>query len=210
MKEKKVEANRTDEILTPVLSSSNGNDNQENIEDLKEDSNIEKVILNNFIQNDTSFQSQGFSNSILERNNNMINATNNVVQSVLPGQNVLFNTNNVVTNSCNSCCGWLSHNLGSGLFTITKPGIYKVHFNANVANTVAVSGIELDITNAGENILGGSMQVTPTAVGDYENLSAEVLIRVPCNSSVLITVENNTPTNPVNVSQPSLVITREC
>lgn len=140
----------------------------------------------------------------------MINATNNVVQTVQPTQNVLFNTNNVVTNACNNCCGWLNHNLGSGIFTLTKQGIYKVHFNANVTNTIAVSAITLDIANSGETILGGEMVTTPTAVGSFENVSAEVLVRVPCNSSVIITVKNNTPTNPIIISQPSLTITREC
>ena len=140
----------------------------------------------------------------------MINAINNVVQTVLPGQNVLFNANNVVTNQCNSCCGWLNHNIGSGIFTLTKAGIYKIHFNANVTNTIAVSAITLAITNAGETILGGEMVTTPTAVGSFENVSGEILVRVPCNASVIITIKNNTPTNPINISNPSLVITREC
>lgn len=140
----------------------------------------------------------------------MINATNNVVQTVQPGQNILFNSNNVVTNACNSCCGWLNHNLGSGIFTLTKQGVYKVHFSGNVTNTIAVSAITLAITNAGETILGGEMVTTPTAVASFENVSGEILVRVPCNASVVITIKNNTPTNPINVSNPSLVITREC
>lgn len=140
----------------------------------------------------------------------MIDATNPIVQSVQPGQNVIFTGTNVVTNSCNSCCGWLVHNTNSGIFTITKPGIYRVHFNGNVTNTVAVASITLDITNAGESIAGGTMTTTPAALGSYENVSSELLIRVPCNTSVVVTVKNNTATNPILVSQPSLVITREC
>ena len=51
----------------------------------------------------------------------MINAINNVNQNIAPTANVLFNGSNVRTKSCNSCCGWLNHNINSGLFEITKP-----------------------------------------------------------------------------------------
>ena len=54
------------------------------------------------------------------------------------------------------------------------------------------------------------MKSPGTTVDVFDNVSAEVLVRVPCNSSVVITVKNNTPTNPITVSQPSLTITREC
>lgn len=139
----------------------------------------------------------------------MINSTNSITQTVQPGANVLFNSSNVRTNSCNSCCGWLNHNQNSGIFTLTKPGIYKIHFNANVAPTV-IGQITLNITNAGENITGGEMNSPGSSITLFDNISSEILVRVPCNSSVIITVKNNTLTNPIMVSQPSLVITREC
>ena len=153
---------------------------------------------------DTNYISCDYS----ERNLKMINAVNSINQTVQPTANVIFTGSNVRTNAC-GCNGWLSHNDNSGLFTLTRPGIYKIHFNANVAPTVA-GAITLNITNAGENIAGGEMQTAGTTVGTFENISAEILVRVPCNSSVVITVKNNTATNPITVSQPSLVITREC
>lgn len=138
----------------------------------------------------------------------MIDAINPSTQTIQPLGNVIFNGANVRTNSCSSCCGWLSHSDGSGIFTLTRAGIYKVHFNANVTNTVAVAPITLDITNAGENIAGGTMTTTPAVLNGFENVSSELLVKVPCNSSVVITVKNNTATNPIQVSQPSLVITK--
>lgn len=51
----------------------------------------------------------------------MINAINNIEQTVQPLANILFNGSNVRTASCNSCSGWLNHNINSGLFEITKP-----------------------------------------------------------------------------------------
>ena len=138
----------------------------------------------------------------------MINATNNVPQTVATNANVLFNTNHVTTNSCNSCRGWLNHNVGSGLFTLTKGGIYAITFSGNVASTVA-GIVTLAITNAGEAISGGIMTQPGTVVGDSYTLSKTVLVRVPCNSSVVITVKN-TSADPITVQDPSLTIERLC
>lgn len=156
------------------------------------------------VSTDCNYVSSGYS----ERNINMINAVNPITQTIQPNANVIFTGSNVKTNSC-GCNGWLSHNDNSGLFTLTKPGIYKIHFNANVAPTVA-GAITLNITNSGENIAGGEMKTAGAAIGTLENTAAEILVRVPCNSSVVISVKNNTATNPITVSQPSLTISREC
>ena len=138
----------------------------------------------------------------------MINAVNtNPVQTVGAGQNVLFNGTNVRTGSCNGCRGWLNFNaVNSGIFEITKPGIYKIHFNANVAPTVA-GQITINLTNAGENIIGGEMQTAGTTVDVFENIAAEILVQVPCNCCDIFTVKNNTD-NPVEFNNPSLTITR--
>lgn len=138
----------------------------------------------------------------------MINAINNVQQTIQPGANVLFNGSNVRTKSCSSCCGWLNHNINSGLFEITKPGIYEITFSANIAPTVA-GPITLNITNSGENIIGGEMKVGGNQVGVFESVSASILVEVPCNCCDTFTIKNNTPTNPITVDVgPSIVITR--
>lgn len=165
---------------------------------------VESNEISTPVSKDVNYISCNYS----ERNLKMINAVNPINQTVQPTANVIFTGSNVKTNAC-GCSGWLSHNDNSGLFTLTKPGIYKVNFNANVAPTVA-GAITLNITNAGENIAGGEMKTAGTTAGTFENVSAEILVKVPCNTSVVITVKNNTATNPITVSQPSLVITREC
>lgn len=141
----------------------------------------------------------------------MINSTNAAVQTVESTKNVLFSNDRIRTNSCKSCCeGWLSHDLGSGLFTITKPGIYEIGFNANVATPtdVELNPITLNITNAGESISGGEMVTTPAAVEEYYNVAATILLRVTCNSSVTISIKNNSANN-IFVSQANLFIIRE-
>jgi hypothetical protein len=183
---------KSNEIVTPVLLDTDVEEIQNNQEII----NTPVGII--------------FFDTFQERNNKMINSINDIVQTIQPLSNVLFNGSNVRTNNCsNGCCGWLSHNENSGIFTLTKAGIYRVHFNANVTNTVAVAPITLNLTNAGESITGGAMTTTPAAIGGFENVSAEILVRVPCNGSVVITVKNNTPTNPIQVNNPSITITRE-
>ncbi len=140
----------------------------------------------------------------------MINSVNAAVQTVAATQNVTFATDRIRTNSCKPCCdGWLSHDLGSGLFTITKPGIYEIGFNANVANPTTAAPITLDITNTGETISGSEMVVTPTVADAYFNVSSSVLVKVPCGSSVTISIKNNSAAD-ILVSQANLFITREC
>ena len=138
----------------------------------------------------------------------MINAINtNPTQTVESGANVLFNGSNVRTNSCRSCQGWLNFsNLNSGIFEITKAGIYEIHFNANVSPTVA-GQITVNLTNAGENIIGGEMQTPGTTPDTFENIAAEILVQVPCNCCDIFTVKNNTE-NPVVFNNPSLSIER--
>lgn len=136
----------------------------------------------------------------------MINAVNtNPVQTVQPGANVLFNATNVRTNSCKGCRGWLNFNsVNSGIFEITKPGIYFIHFNSNVAPTVA-GQITVNLTNAGENIIGGEMQTAGTTVGTFENIASGILVTVPCNCCDIFTVKNNTE-EAVDFNNPSLTI----
>ena len=138
----------------------------------------------------------------------MINAiSTNPVQTVNAGANVLFDGTNVRTNSCKPCQGWLNFStLNSGIFEITKSGIYEVHFNANVSPTVA-GQITVNLTNAGENIIGGEMQTPGTTVDTFENIAAEILVQVPCNCCDIFTVKNNTD-NPVIFNNPSLTIER--
>lgn len=138
----------------------------------------------------------------------MINAINtNPAQTVNAGANVLFDGTNVRTGSCKPCQGWLNFStLNSGIFEITKAGIYEIHFNANVSPTVA-GQITVNLTNAGENIIGGEMQTAGTTVGTFENIATEILVQVPCNCCDIFTVKNNSE-NPVVFNNPSLTIER--
>ena len=139
----------------------------------------------------------------------MINAINTTpTQTVRAGANVLFNAANVQTNSCKPCRGWLNFgNVNSGLFEITKPGYYFIHFNANVSPNTTAGQITVNITNAGENIIGGEMQSPGTTVGTFENIAAGVLVQVPCNCCDTFSIKNTT-TEDVDFNNPSITILR--
>lgn len=69
-----------------------------------------KIILEEFINL-----------ALLTKDEEMINSIATAVQTVANGQNVLFPTDRVRTKSCQCACkGWLAHDVGSGLFTLTR------------------------------------------------------------------------------------------
>lgn len=132
----------------------------------------------------------------------MINSVNIADQTVTTNNNILFSTDLVRTSSAN-CCGWLNHTVGSGLFQLTKSGIYEIQFNGNVSSGTAGT-INLAIRSNGEILQGSQMNVTNVASNVY-NVSANRLIRVCGNGSTTITVAN-VGTADVIMSAPNIII----
>lgn len=134
----------------------------------------------------------------------MINSVGVASAVVSAGSNVLFPTDRVRTKSCNSCCGWLSHDTGSGLFTLTKQGIYEIQYNADI--TSADTGqASLVLEQNGEAIGGTRSIYTVATAGALGNVSASTLICVPCGASYTITLTNNS-TLALNVQDTNIVI----
>lgn len=134
----------------------------------------------------------------------MINSVAVASQAVAIGQNVLFTSDNVRTKSCNSCCGWLAHNVGSGIFTITKPGIYEVEYNANITSIDAGTA-SLVLEQNGEAIGGTQSIYTIATASALGNVSASTLICVPCNTSYTVTLTNNS-TLALSVQDANIII----
>lgn len=139
----------------------------------------------------------------------MINSFNEAVQTVASQSNITFLSTRVRTGSCCGCRGWLNHDEGSGIFTITKPGVYLISFNGNVAIPTGgtVAPITVAITQSGETLQGSEMVSTPTAVEAFNNISASVLIRVPCNVGAVIGVKN-VGADPISIEQANIVVYR--
>lgn len=116
----------------------------------------------------------------------ILNATRRDQQSVAANQNALFSDNRV----CRGCA--IRHDEGSGLVSV-KSGLYKISFNGNVTSTI-VGPVSFAIKLNGEPLSGGIMTEQISAVGNIANISSEVVVKVPCDSSATITVGNNLTT----------------
>lgn len=123
----------------------------------------------------------------------MINSVG-ALQTVASQGNILFSTDRVRTNRSNACCGgWLSHDLGSGQFTLTNRNcgcsVFEIQFNANLTSAT-VDPLSLVIQSNGEAIGGTEMDYTPATANVYQSVSASTLVKVPSGSSVTISVKN--------------------
>lgn len=134
----------------------------------------------------------------------MINSVAVATQAVAANQNVLFPTDRVRTKSCNSCCGWLSHDVGSGLFTLTKPGIYEVEYNADITS-IDTGQASLVLEQNGEAIGGTQSIYTIATASALGNVGASTLICVPCGASYTITLTNNSALA-LNVQDANIII----
>jgi hypothetical protein len=121
----------------------------------------------------------------------MINSIATTVQTVTNGNNVLFPTDRIRTKACQCACkGWLAHDTGSGLFTITKPGIYEISFDADITSAT-VGDASLVLEQNGEAIGGTQSLYNIATASTYGNVSGDTLIQVPCGASYTITLGNN-------------------
>lgn len=134
----------------------------------------------------------------------MINSVAVATQAVAANNNVLFPTDRIRTKSCNSCCGWLSHDVGSGLFTLTKPGIYEIHYNADITST-DIGAASLVLEQNGEPIGGTQSIYTIATAGALGNVSASTLVCVPCGASYTVTLTNNSALA-LNVQDANIII----
>lgn len=139
----------------------------------------------------------------------MAEFTNNVLQLVAIGQNVVFNETPVCPTKC------ITHREGSGIvrlrgLTNQCRARYLVSFSGNIEIPTGgtVGAISLAISVDGEPLQSTQMIVTPAAVLNFFNVSAQVYVDVPCGCCATIAVEN-TSTQAINVQNANLIITRE-
>lgn len=136
----------------------------------------------------------------------MIESINEAQQSVSTNANVLF-ANDVIRTRSATCCGFLEHEEGSGLFTLSKNGIYEVLFGANITSATANDVLGLVITSNGEELTGTQMDYTVATASVNQGVSARRLVRV-CNGSKTIAIKNNSTTNttPLLVETANIII----
>lgn len=133
------------------------------------------------------------------------------LQTVSVDENLIFN------NGCRACRkGFISHRDDSGIFFLKGSGcraIYRVTFNGNIAVAPAADGgvlepISVALTINGETLGNATATVTPTAAGDFFNVSAATFIDVPCGCCVSISVKNVSATAAITVQNANIIIDR--
>jgi len=87
---------------------------------------------------------------------------------------------------------------------------FKVDYSGNIAVPTGgtAEAISLSIALSGEPLLSSKMIVTPSAVGEFFNVSAGVFVDVPKGCCVNVSIEN-TSGQSIEVSNSNLIITRE-
>ena len=139
----------------------------------------------------------------------MAEFTNSALQLVAVGQNVVFNETPVCPTRC------ITHREGSGVVRLRGltnnqcRARFLVSFSGNIEIPTGgvVGPISLAISVDGEPLLSTQMIVTPAAVLNFFNVSAQVYVDVPCGCCATVAVEN-TSTQAINVQNANLIVER--
>lgn len=141
----------------------------------------------------------------------------NALQTVQAGASVIFTESPV---PCNR--GLVYHRDDSGLFRLVnrffrqnitqcwrRNSNYEVAFHANIAvpegQTIPDDGISLAIAVDGEIDPSSTMISIPAAVGNFDNVGADIIVTVPYICMCSSVSVRNTSTIPVNVQNANLL-----
>lgn len=132
------------------------------------------------------------------------------IQTITINNNVLFDNGN---RACNK--GYITHRTDSGIFRLKGAtngckAIYRVTFNGNIA--IATGGTVEPITIAlqedGETVNNAVATVTPTAIGDFWNVSLDTFITIPCGCCVTVSVKNISDTTAIDIRNANIIFSR--
>lgn len=142
----------------------------------------------------------------------MAQFTNNAIQAVESGQNIILNT------SIRCPRGYVIYDGDTGLITlrgiVNNPTAcftrYQLTFNGNIAipaDGTAAEEISIALSQSGVPLQISRARVTPAVVDTYWNVTSTAIITVPRGCCVTIAVEN-TSEQTINVQNASLLVSR--
>lgn len=139
----------------------------------------------------------------------MAEFVNNGLQTVESGEAVAFSDTAVCPNNC------ITHRSGSGVvklrgLTNNCKARFLVSFSGNIQIPTGgtVEAISVAIAVDGEPLQSTRMIVTPAAVENFFNVSAQAYIDVPRGCCATVAVEN-TSTQAIQVQNANLIAVRE-
>lgn len=125
-------------------------------------------------------------------------------QTVDAGNNIIFTQDRIRTTSCRACCGWLQHTEGSGLFILTKKGLYSIEYNAEIS-AATQSPLTLQLKINGEPIPYSQATFTEWQGNTIGHVHNRIPVEVPCGASLTITLGNVSAVD-VDVDLASIII----
>ena len=128
-----------------------------------------------------------------------------LVQTVLTGQNVLFQS---LPYPC--CKGYIRHRNNSGLFTLQGCAKYLVQFTGNVAVAAGgtpANGGTVSIALDGEPLASATATTTPAASGEFNSVTAAAIVSVPACCCSTVTVQNS-GTEGIDIRNAALIFDR--
>lgn len=138
----------------------------------------------------------------------MAEFTNVELQTVALNSNVIFDETPICPTKC------ITHREGSGIVRLNGAygngrARFLVAFSGNIQIPTGgtVEEISVAIAVDGEPLLATQMIVTPAAVENFFNVSAQTYIDVPCNCCVTVAVEN-TSEQAIEVQNANLIVVR--
>lgn len=138
----------------------------------------------------------------------MAEFTNVELQTVALNGNVIFDETPICPTKC------ITHREGSGIVRLNGAygngrARFLVAFSGNIQIPTGgtVEEISVAIAVDGEPLLATQMIVTPAAVENFFNVSAQTYIDVPCNCCVTVAVEN-TSEQAIEVQNANLIVVR--
>lgn len=134
----------------------------------------------------------------------MINSINIPSQTINVNQAAIFSDNRIKTN-CQ-----ITHDEGSGIFTIREEGFYNVFFQCNIVAQAASEIDRLAIKVNGEPVQSAVAINTLAAAGDIASVSLFVPIKNCCHPCCIPVSVENVGAAAVSIINASITIEKVC
>ena len=136
--------------------------------------------------------------------------------SAIPVQSIAVDENVIFANGSRACHkGYIQHRDTSGIFFLKGAtngcrAVYRVTFNGNIAIATGgtVEPISVALTINGEELGNALATVTPSAIGDFFNVSVTTFVEIPCGCCVTVSVENVSDTTAIDITNGNIIFDR--
>lgn len=142
----------------------------------------------------------------------MINSNAVASQTVAVGSNILFTADKITSSTMNSygcCVSFVQHDIGSGLFTISQPGIYRILVRANVTSTDTGTA-SIVIQSNGEGLQESLTQDSIATASAPASVMTFADVKIPCGGESRTISIGNAGSIALTVTNANIEIRKLC